>query len=166
VRHVPPARTSRLGGRLANPPPPARESTGRAGQERIGLPPARESTGLDQEQQGLEDEDELMLRRGMLRPHGDDEEGQDGPTEEKRVYNRVERREHDEEWEEPLLKRIKHLKELTMRAEAARAGKRFKHAVISDELQEGAEIFLWDPGGHDGRTAVSSTRSGQHRAQH
>jgi hypothetical protein len=32
---------------------------------------------------------------------------------------------------EPLLKRIKHLKELTMRAEAARAGKRFKHAVTA-----------------------------------
>jgi hypothetical protein len=47
------------------------------------------------------------------------------------VYNRGERREHDDEWEEPLLKRIKHLKELTMRAEAARAGKRFKHAVTA-----------------------------------
>jgi hypothetical protein len=35
------------------------------------------------------------------------------------------------EWEEPLLKRIKHLKEMTMRAEAARAGKRFKHAVTA-----------------------------------
>jgi hypothetical protein len=72
-----------------------------------------------------------MLRRGILRPHGDDMEGQDGPTEEKRVYNRGERREHDDEWEEPLLKRIKHLKEMTMRAEAARAGKRFKHAVTA-----------------------------------
>jgi hypothetical protein len=72
-----------------------------------------------------------MLRRGMLRPHGDNEEGQDGPTEEKRVYNRCERRKHDDEWEEPLLKRIKHLKEITMRAEAARAGKRFKHAVTA-----------------------------------
>jgi hypothetical protein len=29
------------------------------------------------------------------------------------------------------LKRIKHLKEMTMRAEAARAGKRFKHAVTA-----------------------------------
>jgi hypothetical protein len=70
-----------------------------------------------------------MSRRSTLRPHGNDEEGQDGPTEEKRVYNRGERREHDDKWEEPLLKRIKHLRELTMRAEAARAGKRFKHAV-------------------------------------
>jgi hypothetical protein len=61
-----------------------------------------------------------MLRRGTLRPHGDDEEGQDRPTEEKRVFNRGKRREHDDEWEEPLLKRIKHLKEMTMRAEAAR----------------------------------------------
>jgi hypothetical protein len=95
------------------------------------MPPARQSTGQDQEQQGLEDEDELMLRRGMLRPHGDDEDGQDGLTEEKRVYNRGERREHDTEWEEPLLKRIRHLKEMTMRAEAARAGKRFKHAVTA-----------------------------------
>jgi hypothetical protein len=72
-----------------------------------------------------------MLRRGTLRPHGNDEEGQDGPTEEKRVFNRGERREHDDEWEEPLLRRIKHLKEMTMRAEAARAGKRFKHAVTA-----------------------------------
>jgi hypothetical protein len=72
-----------------------------------------------------------MLRRGTLQPHGDDEEGQDGPTEEKRVYNRGKRRKHDDEWEEPLLKQIKHLKELTMSAEAARAGKRFKHAVTA-----------------------------------
>jgi hypothetical protein len=47
------------------------------------------------------------------------------------VYNRGECRKQDKEWEEPLLKRIKHLKELTMRAEAARAGKRFKHAVMA-----------------------------------
>jgi hypothetical protein len=72
-----------------------------------------------------------MLRRGTLRPHGNDEEGQDGPTEEKRVFNRGKRGEHDDEWEEPLLRRIKHLKEMTMRAEAARAGKRFKHAVTA-----------------------------------
>jgi hypothetical protein len=72
-----------------------------------------------------------MLRRGMLRPHGNDEDGQDGPTEEKRLYNRGERREHDAEWEEPLLKRIRHLKEMTMRVEAASAGKRFKHAVTA-----------------------------------
>jgi hypothetical protein len=72
-----------------------------------------------------------MLRRGILRPHGNDEEGQDGLTKEKCVFNRGERRKHDDEWEEPLLKRIKHLKEMTMRAEAARAGKRFKHAVTA-----------------------------------
>jgi hypothetical protein len=114
LKHVPAARTSRQLGHLAKPPPPARESTGQ-----------------DQEQQGLEEEDELMLRRGMLRPHAIDEDGQDGPTEEKRVYNRGERREHDAEWEEPLLKRIRHLKEMTMRAEAARAGKRFKHVVTA-----------------------------------
>jgi hypothetical protein len=72
-----------------------------------------------------------MLQRGTLQQHGDDEEGRDGPTEEKRVFNRGEQREHDYEWEEPLLKRIKHLKEITMRAEAARAGKRFKHAVTA-----------------------------------
>jgi hypothetical protein len=131
LRHVPAARTSRQVGHLAKPSPPARESTGRAGQERQGLPPACKSTGQDQEQQGLEDEDELMLRREILRPHSDDEDGQDGPTEEKRVYNRGERREHDAKWEEPLLKRIRHLKEMTMRAEAARAGKRFKHAVTA-----------------------------------
>jgi hypothetical protein len=55
---------------------------GRAGQERQGLPTARESTGQDLEQQGLEDEDELMLRRGILRPHGDEEEGQSESGEE------------------------------------------------------------------------------------
>jgi hypothetical protein len=74
-----------MGRSLAKTPPPARESTGRAGQERQGLPPARKSTGQDLEEQALEDEDELMLRRGTLRPHGDNEEGQDGPTKEKRV---------------------------------------------------------------------------------
>jgi hypothetical protein len=31
-----------------------------------------------------------MARRGTLRPHGDDEEDEDGPTEEKRVFNRGE----------------------------------------------------------------------------
>jgi hypothetical protein len=72
-----------------------------------------------------------MLRRGQLRAHVEDEDRQDGPSAEKRVFNRGERREHDAEWEEPLLKRIKHLKEMTMRAEAARAGKRFKHAVTA-----------------------------------
>jgi hypothetical protein len=46
-------------------------------------------------------------------------------------FNRGERREHAAEWEEPLLKPIKHLKEMTMGAEAARAGKRFKHAVTA-----------------------------------
>jgi hypothetical protein len=35
------------------------------------------------------------------------------------VCNRGERHGHDDEWEEPLLKRIKHLKEMTMIAEAA-----------------------------------------------
>jgi hypothetical protein len=55
------------------------------------------------------------------------------------VYNRGKRREHDDEWEEPLLKRIKHLKELTMRAEAARA---CSEGLISDELRDGAEFFL------------------------
>jgi hypothetical protein len=82
-------------GHLAKPPPPACESRGRAGQEWQGLSPASESTGQDQEQQGLEDEEELMLRRGMLRPHADDKDRQDGLTEEKRVYNRGERRKHD-----------------------------------------------------------------------
>jgi hypothetical protein len=72
-----------------------------------------------------------MLWRGQLRAHAEDEDGQDRPSSEKRVFNRGERREHDAEWEEPLLKRIKHLKEMTMRAEAARAGKRFKHAVTA-----------------------------------
>jgi hypothetical protein len=47
------------------------------------------------------------------------------------VFNRGERREHNTKWEEPLLKRIKHLKEMTMRAEARREGKRFKHALTA-----------------------------------
>jgi hypothetical protein len=47
------------------------------------------------------------------------------------LFNRGVRREQDAYWEEPLLKRIKHLKEMTIRAEAARAGKRFKHAVTA-----------------------------------
>jgi hypothetical protein len=72
-----------------------------------------------------------MLRRGLLQPHADDEDGQDGPTEEKRVYNRGERRAPDAKWEEPLLKGIRHLKEMTIRAKAARAGKRFKHVVMA-----------------------------------
>jgi hypothetical protein len=59
--HLPAGRTSRQGRSLAKPPPPARKSTGRAGQEQQGLPPARESTGQDQEGQALEDEDKLML---------------------------------------------------------------------------------------------------------
>jgi hypothetical protein len=169
ARHIPAARTSRQGRSLAKPPPPARESTGRAGQDQQELPPARESTGQDQEEQAREDKDELMLRRGTLQPHGDDKEVQDGPTEEKRVFNRGERREHDDEWEEPLLKRIKHLKEMTMRAEAARAGKRFKHAVTALSVmsyESGQKPFFYDLGGHDRRTAFSSIGSGQHRAQH
>jgi hypothetical protein len=72
-----------------------------------------------------------MLRRGQLQAHAEDEDGQDGPSAEKQVFNRRERREHDAEWEEPLLKQIRHLKEMTMRAKAARAGKRFKHAVTA-----------------------------------
>jgi hypothetical protein len=47
------------------------------------------------------------------------------------LFNRGECHEHDADWEEPLLKRIKHLKEMTMRDEAARAGKRFKHVVTA-----------------------------------
>jgi hypothetical protein len=47
------------------------------------------------------------------------------------LFNRGERREHDTHWEEPLLKRIKHLRDLTIRAKAARAGNRFKHAVTA-----------------------------------
>jgi hypothetical protein len=87
----------------------------------------------------------LMSRRGMLRPHGDDEDGQDGPTEEKRVYNRGERRKYDAEWEEPLLKWIRHLKEMTMRAEAERAGKRVQACSdghISDEVRDRAEEHI------------------------
>jgi hypothetical protein len=53
LRHVPAARTSRQLGHLAKPPPPACESTGRAGQERQGQPPTCKSMGQDQEQQGL-----------------------------------------------------------------------------------------------------------------
>jgi hypothetical protein len=85
-RRRPAARTSRQGRSQAKPPPPARESTGRAERNQRKLPPARESTGQDREEQARENEDELMLRR---------------------------------EWEETLLKRIKHLKEMAMTAEAA-----------------------------------------------
>jgi hypothetical protein len=87
--------------------------------------------GQDQEGEALEDEDELMARRGTLRPHGNDEEDEDGPTEQKRVFNRGERREHDDEWEEPLLKRIKNVMERGMRAEATKARKRFKQVVTA-----------------------------------
>jgi hypothetical protein len=62
ARHIPAARTSRKGRSLAKPPPPARESTGRAELDQRKLPPARESRGQDQEEQALENEDELMLR--------------------------------------------------------------------------------------------------------
>jgi hypothetical protein len=72
-----------------------------------------------------------MLLSGQLRAHAEDEDGQDGPTAEKRVFNRGERLEHAAKWEEPLLKRIRNVKEMTMRAEAAKAGKRFKHAVTA-----------------------------------
>jgi hypothetical protein len=54
-----------------------------------------------------------------------------GPTEEKRVFNRGERRRHDDEWEEPLLKWIKNVMEQGMRAEATKARKRFKQAVTA-----------------------------------
>jgi hypothetical protein len=47
------------------------------------------------------------------------------------VFNRGECSQHDPDWEEPLLKRIRHLQEMTMKAEAARAGKRLKHAVAA-----------------------------------
>jgi hypothetical protein len=77
----------------------------------------------------IEDEDELMQRRGQLRAHAEDEDGEDGPSSEKQVFNRGECRQHDDNWEEPLLKRIKHLREMTMRADAARARKQLKHAV-------------------------------------
>jgi hypothetical protein len=141
LRHVPAARTSRLVGHLAKRPPPACESAGRAGQERHGLPPARKSTGQDQEQRGLEDEDELMLRRGMLRPHGNDEDGQGGPTEEKRVYNRGERRKHDAEWEEPLLKRIRHLKKMT-EGRSRKSGEEVQ--ACSDGLFLKNAFILWN----------------------
>jgi hypothetical protein len=70
-----------------------------------------------------------MIRRGTVRSHGDDDEDEDGPTEEKRVFNRGERREHEDEWEEPLLKRIRNVMEGRMRAEATKARKRFSQAV-------------------------------------
>jgi hypothetical protein len=113
IKHVSSARVTRQQVHLKRPPPRARESTGQA----------------HQQQQGLEDKDKLMQRRGQLGANVEDEDGQDGPSAEKRLFNRGEPREHNANWEEPLLKRIKHLKEMTMRAEAARAGKRFKHAV-------------------------------------
>jgi hypothetical protein len=72
-----------------------------------------------------------MQRRGQLRAHADDKDGEEGPTSEKQVFNRGECRQQDADWEEPLLKRIRHLREMTMKAEAARAGKRLKHAVAA-----------------------------------
>jgi hypothetical protein len=114
IRHIPSTRATRQQVHQTRPQPPARESTGQA-----------------QQQQALEDEDKSMQRRGQLQAHAEDEDRQDGLSVEKRVFNRGERREHDVDWEEPLLKRIKHLREMTMRAEAARAGNRLKHAVIA-----------------------------------
>jgi hypothetical protein len=114
IRHVPITRAARQQVHLARPPPPACKSTGQT-----------------QQQQALEDEDKLMQRRGQLRAHAEDEDEEDGPSEKKRVFNRRKGREHDADWEEPLLKRIKHLREITMRAKAARAGKRLKHAVAA-----------------------------------
>jgi hypothetical protein len=64
IKHVPGARATREQVHLTRPPPPACESTGQA----------------QQQQQGLEDEDKLMLRRGQLRAHAEDEDGQDGPS--------------------------------------------------------------------------------------
>jgi hypothetical protein len=77
----------------------------------------------------LDDEDESMVRRGTVRSHDDDDEVEDGPTEEKRVFNRGERREHEDEWEEPTLKRIRKVLESRMRAEATKAKKRFSKSV-------------------------------------
>jgi hypothetical protein len=78
----------------------------------------------------LDDEDELMIRRGTVRSHGDDDdEVGEGPTEEKRVFNKGERREHEDEWEEPTLKRLKKVLESHMRAEATKAKKKFRQAV-------------------------------------
>jgi hypothetical protein len=75
-----------------------------------------------------------MQRRGQLRAHVEDEDGQDRPSAEKQLFNKGERREQDADWEEPLIERIKHLKKMTMRAEAARTGKRFKYAVSVQTL--------------------------------
>jgi hypothetical protein len=112
--HVPSTRATRQQVHQAQPPPLACESTGQA-----------------QQQQALEDEEESMQRQGQLRAHAEDEDGQDGPSAEKQVFNKGERRQQDADWEEPLLKRIKHLRKMTMRAKAARAGNRFKHAVTA-----------------------------------
>jgi hypothetical protein len=71
---------------------------------------------------------------------------------EARRGERGERRKHDDEWEEPLLKRNKHLKKMTMRAEAARAGKRFKHAVTA------LSVMSYEPGQkHFYRTLAAMT---------
>jgi hypothetical protein len=66
IRHVPSTKEIRQQVHQARPPPPARKSTGQA-----------------QQQQALEDEDESMQRRGQLRAHTEDEDGQDGPSAEK-----------------------------------------------------------------------------------
>jgi hypothetical protein len=103
-RRRPAAGTSRRQRSQAKPPPPARESTGRAERDQRKLPPARESTGQDREEQGLEKEDGLMLRR---------------------------------EWEETVLKWIKHLKEVAMTAEDAlsvmsyKSGQKHLHKTLA-----------------------------------
>jgi hypothetical protein len=76
-------------GTRAKLPPPARESTGRAGRDQQKLPPARRSTGQEQGEETLENEDVVRVRRGTRRPN-------------------------DDEWEEPLMERMKQLKGMTM----------------------------------------------------
>jgi ribosomal protein L21E len=141
TRHIPSARSSRHGRSLAKPQPPAQRSTGRQGTNQGNLQTARGSTEQDLHGEVLDDEDELMtrrvlgdedelmIRRGTVRSHGDDDEVEEGPTEEKRVFNRGERREHEDEWEEPTLKRQKKVLESRMRAEATKAKKIFRQAV-------------------------------------
>jgi hypothetical protein len=79
------------------------------------------------------------------------------------VFNRGE---HNADWEEPLLKQIKHLREMTMRAEAARAGNRLKHAVEALSvvgLQGRTKRSVQTLGINDGCRVAVSTSSRQLR---
>jgi hypothetical protein len=81
--------------------PPQQPSTGQPQPQQVGGEEEEEEAA-----EGLEDEEKEMRCRGRVRPHADDK----GPTSEKQVFNCGECRPHDSDWEEPLVKRIRHLR--------------------------------------------------------